>query len=115
MSYNLGQGNLDIVRSSLHNLYFEGAAMILTLVSLGKYFEKISKKRTTKAVEKLIDMAPKEARVLIDNEEHIIDAKDVKVGDIVILKKGDNVPVDGKVIEGTSSIDESNITGENSN
>lgn len=112
MSYNLGQGNLDIVSGSLHNLYFEGAAMILTLVSLGKYFEKISKKRTTKAVEKLIDMAPKEARVLIDNEEHIIDAKDVKVGDIVILKKGDNVPVDGKVIEGTSSIDESNITGE---
>lgn len=94
------------------NLYFESAGMILTLVSFGKYLESISKKKTTNAITKLIGLAPKTARVLINEEEVIIDAKDVKVDDIVIVKKGDLVPVDGIVIDGSASIEEANITGE---
>ena len=94
------------------NLYFESAGMILTLVSFGKYLESISKKKTTNAITKLIGLAPKTARVLINEEEVIIDAKDVKVDDIVIVKKGDLVPVDGVVIDGSASIEEANITGE---
>lgn len=94
------------------NLYFESAGMILTLVSFGKYLESMSKKKTTNAITKLIGLAPKTARVLINEEEVIIDAKDVKVDDIVIVKKGDLVPVDGVVIDGSASIEEANITGE---
>ena len=94
------------------NLYFESAGMILTLVSFGKYLESMSKKKTTNAITKLIGLAPKTARVLINEEEVVIDAKDVKVDDIVIVKKGDLVPVDGVVIDGSASIEEANITGE---
>ena len=94
------------------NLYFESAGMILTLVSFGKYLESLSKKKTTNAITKLIGLAPKTARVLINEEEVIVEAKDVKVGDIVVVKKGDLVPVDGIVIDGSASIEEANITGE---
>lgn len=93
-------------------LYFEAAGMILTLVSLGKYLEKLSKRKTTTAIEKLMDLSPKEAVVLKDNIETKVKIQEVKLGDIVVVKKGDSVPVDGKIIEGNASIDQSNITGE---
>lgn len=93
-------------------LYFEAAGMILTLVSLGKYLEKLSKRKTTTAIEKLMDLSPKEAVVLKDNIEIKVKIEEVKLGDIVVVKKGDSVPVDGKIIEGNASIDQSNITGE---
>lgn len=93
-------------------LYFEAAGMILTLVSLGKYLEKLSKRKTTTAIEKLMDLSPKEAVVLKDNIETKVKIEEVKLGDIVVVKKGDSVSVDGKIIEGNASIDQSNITGE---
>lgn len=93
-------------------LYFEAAGMILTLVSLGKYLEKLSKRKTTTAIEKLMDLSPKEAVVLKGNIETKVKIEEVKLGDIVVVKKGDSVPVDGKIIEGNASIDQSNITGE---
>lgn len=94
------------------SIYFESAGMILTLVSLGKYLENLSKKKTTKAVEKLTSLAPKTATLLRDNNEIIIDIKDVKVNDIIIVKRGQAVPIDGEIINGTASINESTITGE---
>lgn len=94
------------------SLYFESAGMILTLVSLGKYLEDISKSKTTNAITKLIGLAPKTAVVLRENKEVEILAKDVSLNDILIIKKGFVVPVDGEIIEGTASINESNITGE---
>ena len=112
MYQGLSNGDAVLVDEYRHNLYFESAGMILTLVSFGKYLESLSKKKTTNAITKLIGLAPKTARVLRNNEEVIIEAKDVLVGDIVIVKKGDLVPVDGKVIEGSASIEEANITGE---
>ncbi|MCQ2770568.1 MAG: heavy metal translocating P-type ATPase [Clostridia bacterium] len=93
-------------------LYFEAAGMILTLVSLGKYLEGLSKKNTTKALEKLIDMSPKEATILDNGVEKRIKASDIKVGDIIIAKKGDQIAVDGIIIEGSATINEANITGE---
>lgn len=112
MIQGLNSGNLELVDEYRHNLYFESAGMILTLVSFGKYLESMSKKKTTNAITKLIGLAPKTARVLKDEEEVVIEAKDVNVGDIVIVKKGNLIPVDGKVIEGSASIEEANITGE---
>ena len=112
MTQGLNSGDLGLVDEYRHNLYFESAGMILTLVSFGKYLESLSKKKTTNAITKLIGLAPKTARVIKNNEEVVIDAKDVNVNDIVIVKKGDLVPVDGKVIDGSASIEEANITGE---
>ncbi len=94
------------------SLYFESAGMILTLVSLGKYLEKISKKKTTSAIEKLMDLAPKKAIILKEGKEIEIDVEEVQLNDIVIIKKGSQVPIDGVIVEGNASIDQSNITGE---
>ena len=112
MSYGFSINNMDIVNKYYHNLYFEAAGMILVLVSLGKYLEKLSKKKTTTAITKLMDLAPKKACVLINNQEEIIDIEDVKLNDIVIVKKGDAIPVDGLILEGNGSINQANITGE---
>ncbi len=112
--YQIGYGlshNIDVLDYT-HNLYFESAAMILTLVSLGKYFEGLAKKRTTKAVEKMMDLAPKKAILLINEEEKVVDIEKVKVKDIVVVKKGESIPIDGEIIKGSASIDESTITGE---
>ena len=95
-----------------HNLYFESAGMILTLVSLGKFLEGASKKKTTSAITKLMDLAPKRATILADGKEIEIDSKDVKIKDIVIVKKGGAIPIDGIVIEGAAAVDQSSITGE---
>ena len=112
IGYGLGIQNFDIVRTYMHNLYFESAAMILTLVSLGKYLEKLAKKRTTKAVEKMMDLAPQKATILVNDKEEIVDIEKVKINDVVIVKKGETIPIDGKIIDGSASIDESTITGE---
>lgn len=112
IGYGLGNANYDIVNTYLHNLYFESAAMILTLVSLGKYFEKLSKRKTTKALEELVESTPKNAILEIDGIEKEVLAKDLCVNDIVIVKKGMIIPVDGIIVSGQASINESNITGE---
>lgn len=93
-------------------LYFESAGMILTLVSLGKYIENKSKGKTTKAISKLLDLTPKTALILKDNEEIEIEVDDIKIGDQIIIKPGTNIPIDGIVINGTSSVNESSLTGE---
>lgn len=95
-----------------HELYFESAATILLLITLGKYLESVSKGKTSEAIKKLMGLAPKTARIEVNGAEKIISLEDVKVGDIVIVKPGDKIPVDGVVIEGNTSIDESMLTGE---
>lgn len=96
---------------SVH-FYFDSSAMILVLVSLGKYLESKSKNKTQKAITKLMDLSPKECIVFKDGEEQKIATNDLKIGDIVILKQGDVLPIDGVVCEGIAMINESNITGE---
>lgn len=100
-------------RNMFHmSLYFEAAGMILVFVSLGKYLENLSKRRTTKSLEALMDLAPKTAIVLREGKEVIIPASDVLKGEIVLVKKGALAPVDGVVLKGSGSLDQSNITGE---
>lgn len=94
------------------DLYFESAATIITLISLGKYLETKSKGRTSEAIKKLMGLAPKTALILQNGEEVNIPIEEVEIGDIVVVKPGDKIPVDGVVIEGNSSIDESMLTGE---
>ncbi len=96
----------------LHDLYFESSAMILTLISLGKFFEAKSKKRTTDAITKLIQLTPQEALVIRDQKEQLISIENLMIDDIVIVKPGQRIPSDGVIIEGSSSIDESMLTGE---
>ncbi|MBR2366511.1 MAG: heavy metal translocating P-type ATPase [Oscillospiraceae bacterium] len=95
-----------------HELYFESSAMILTLVTVGKYLETRAKGRTGRAIEKLLDLSPKTACVLRDGEERIVPVAEVVVGDTVLLRPGQSVPVDGVVLEGVSSVDSSALTGE---
>ena len=95
-----------------HNLYFESSAMILTLVSLGKYIEGNAKKKTGSAIGELIKLAPTTAMIEKDGREHLIKTEELTVGDIVLIHSGDSIPVDGEVIEGSGSIDMSAITGE---
>ncbi|MDY4676127.1 MAG: heavy metal translocating P-type ATPase [Candidatus Borkfalkiaceae bacterium] len=102
----------SIIATYHDNLYFESAGMILTLVSLGKYLEGLSERKTTKAVEALVQLKPTRAVVIVDGEEKEVDIADVKVGDIVVVKRGANIPVDGIIESGTVAIDQSNITGE---
>lgn len=112
IGYGLGHQELTIVHEYMHNLYFESASMILTLVSLGKYLEGLSKKKTTKAIEKLVNLSPKKAIVLIEGKEVEVPVEEVELNSTVIVKKGDLVPVDGEIIGGSGSLDEANITGE---
>ena len=95
-----------------HDLYFESAAMILTLITLGKYLETRSKGKTGEAVAKLLDLAPKMAVVERDGQELELPAEEVQVGDVVLLRPGSRVPVDGVIVEGAASIDQSALTGE---
>lgn len=96
----------------LHQLYFESAAMILTLISVGKLLETISKGRTTDALKSLMNLAPKTANVERNGETVKISIEELAVGDIFTVKPGENIPTDGTVIEGSSAVDESNLTGE---
>lgn len=112
MSYQLGRGNLDVVGAYAHNLYFESAVMILALVTLGKYFEGKSKRRTGEAVTKLMDLSPKSATVLRNGVEMSVPTADLNVGDIVLIRSGEGISADGEVVEGETYVDESMITGE---
>ena len=109
---SIGKGDIQTTTKYLHNLYFESGAMILTLITLGKYFETRAKKKTSDAIEKLVELKPATATVEYDGKEIQIFTDDIKVGDIVIVKNGNSIPVDGKVIEGFGTVDGSAITGE---
>ena len=112
MGYALNNNDINIVMEYRKNLYFESVSMILTLITLGKFFETGSKARTTDAISKLIDLSPKRANVIRDGVEENILTEDVRVGDIVVIRPGESIPVDGIIIEGSTSVDESAITGE---
>ena len=112
LAYASGHGNLDVLHQYSDSLYFESAAMILTLITLGKYLEAKSKGKTTNAITKLMDLSPKIATVLIDGKEKEIPLDQVKVGDILLVKPGSAVPVDGRIVSGQGAFDESAITGE---
>ena len=112
MAYGLGFEKFEIVENYRHNLYFESSAMILTLITLGKYFEKKSKGQTKKSLESLMDLAPKKTRILKDKNEVEILVEDLKKGDLILVRPGEAIPVDGIVKEGSSLVDESAITGE---
>ena len=105
-------GNEEMVMMYGHDLYFESAAMIPCLITVGKLLEAVSKGKTTNAVKDLIKLTPKTALLEEDGEQIIKDISEVKAGDIVIVKAGENIPVDGIVIEGNSAVDESMLTGE---
>ncbi len=106
------KGDHATAHTYLHGLYFESAAMILALITLGKLLEAYSKGRTTDALRGLMDLAPKKAALLIDGREVEIPAEDVKVGDIFAVRPGESFPVDGVVLDGVSAVDESALTGE---
>ena len=112
MSWGLGAGDMQLVHSYHMDLYFESAAMIVTLVGVGKFMEEKSKGRAKEAISKLIDLAPKTAFVIRDGKEVSINASDVLKDDIVVVRPGQSIPVDGVVTEGYTTVDESAITGE---
>ena len=112
IGFGLGHNNLELVSRFSNDLYFESAGTILTLITVGKYLETKSKGKTSEAINKLINLAPKTAIVLKNEKEIEVEVKDIKKEDIIIIKPGYSIPVDGIIIEGESSIDESTITGE---
>lgn len=94
------------------DLYFESGATILTLITLGKYLEAKTKGKTSEAIKKLMGLAPKKATIIVDGVEKVISIDEVKVGDVILVKPGEKLPVDGEIVEGTTTIDESMLTGE---
>lgn len=112
MGYALGRGEMERAHAGAMNLYFEAAAMILALVTIGKYMESRSKSRTSDAITRLMDLAPRTALVLRDGVETEIPTGEVRVGETVIVKPGKSIPVDGILLEGSGTVDESAITGE---
>ncbi|NLY43505.1 MAG: copper-translocating P-type ATPase [Clostridiaceae bacterium] len=106
--YQIMQGNTEYA----HDLYFETAGVIIALILLGKYLESVSKGKTSEAIKKLMSLAPKTAVVIHDGKEVVIPIEEVEVGDILLVKPGEKIPVDGVVIEGRTSVDESMLTGE---
>lgn len=112
IGYGLGHGDKEFAHSYMMNLYFESAAMILALITLGKFLESRAKGKTSQAIEKLIDLSPKTAVVIRDGKEVTVGVDDVQIGEIVAVKAGQSVPLDGVIVEGNGAIDESAITGE---
>lgn len=112
IGYGLGHNNIDLVEKYSQDIYFESAGTILTLITVGKYLEAKSKGKTSDAISKLINLAPKTVTVLRNEKEVKIDIEEVVKGDIVLVKPGEKIGVDGIVIEGEGYIDESSITGE---
>lgn len=112
MAYGFGHGDMAVVHEYAHALYFESAAMILTLVTVGKYLEAKSKSKTSDALGKLVDLAPKNAVVIRGGVEQTIPAEQVVAGDIVVIRPGEGIPVDGVVTEGHGYVDQAAITGE---
>ena len=112
IGYGLGHNKLELVQKYSADLYFESAGMILTLVTIGKYLEIKSKGKTKDAISKLINLAPKISIVIRDEKEIQVNTDEIVQGDIIVIKPGTSIPVDGIIIEGSSSIDQSAITGE---
>lgn len=107
-----GSGAPEATHELMNELYFESAATILTLVTLGKYLETISKSKTTSAISRLVNLVPGQATVIRNQTEQSISVKDIVKGDIVVIKSGERIPVDGKILSGYGNIDTSAITGE---
>lgn len=112
IGYGLGHGDIAVVEQYSMDLYFESAGTILTLITLGKYLETKSKGRTGEAITKLMNLAPKTAWVVREGGEVEIPVEDIQVGDIIAVKPGSSIPVDGVITRGSTSVDESAITGE---
>ena len=112
IGWGLGHGDLERVHHFSMDLYFESAGMILTLITLGKYMESRAKGKTSEAIAKLMDLAPKTARVIRDGEEVTVPVEEVLPGDRIAVRAGEAVPVDGVLLEGSASLDESALTGE---
>ena len=112
MSYRLGAGNLEGVEEYRHQLYFESAAMILTFISIGKFLEGKSKKRTTEAIGKLVALAPETARRIENGEEKEVPVGSLRIGDEILVRPGEKIGADGTVLRGESYVDESLLTGE---
>ena len=112
MGWGMGHGDWTLVQTYSANLYFESAGMIVTLITVGKYLETRAKGKTSAAIEKLMKLAPKEATVLRGGIETVIPVEDLAVGDEIVVRPGERIPADGIVSQGTTSIDESAITGE---
>ena len=112
MAFFMGHSDMAAAHHFAMNLYFESAAMILTLITLGKYLEARAKGKTTSSLSKLMDLSPKMATRMEDGAEVQVPAASVRVGDVLVVRTGESVPVDGVVLEGEGSVDESVITGE---
>ncbi|MCI9597607.1 MAG: heavy metal translocating P-type ATPase [Firmicutes bacterium] len=112
IGYGLGHGDLELVHQYSMDIYFESAGTILTLITVGKFLETRSKGKTSEAIEKLMDLSPRTAIVEREGKETIIPVDQVRTGEIVLIKPGASIPVDGVIIDGASSVDESVITGE---
>ncbi len=112
ITYGQNHDLMYLIHQYMHDIYFESAATILTLITLGKYFETRSKGKTTEAIKKLMDLAPKTAIRLVGDVEEEVPVEDIAIGDILVIKPGTKAPVDGIVIRGYSSMDESALTGE---
>ena len=112
MAYGFGYNDLNLVNKSMSNLYFDSAGTILTLITVGKFFEAKSKGKTGDAITKLINLAPKTSIVIRGGKEEVIPTEEILVNDIIVIKPGTSIPVDGVVIEGSTSINQSSITGE---
>ncbi|WP_304128687.1 heavy metal translocating P-type ATPase [Mogibacterium diversum] len=112
MTRSVTDGDTKAVMAGMHNLYFESAAMIVTLITVGKLLEALSKGRTTDALKSLMKLAPKTAVIERDGEETLVQIAEVKTGDVFVVRPGENIPVDGVIIEGGTAVDESALTGE---
>nr|WP_297969224.1 heavy metal translocating P-type ATPase [uncultured Mogibacterium sp.] len=112
MTRSVTDGDTKAVMAGMHNLYFESAAMIVTLITVGKLLEALSKGRTTDALKSLMKLAPKTAVIERDGEETLVQITEVKAGDVFVVRPGESIPVDGVIIEGGTAIDESALTGE---
>ncbi len=112
MAHAVGRGDWERAVACRNDLYFESAAMILTLITVGKHLESIAKGRTGDAVRKLMDLTPKTSELLVDGEIKIVPVEEVTPGSVIILRAGSRIPVDGVLISGSATVDESAITGE---
>ncbi|EMB45115.1 heavy metal translocating P-type ATPase [Treponema denticola] len=112
MAYGMGHGDMETVRLFAGDLYFESAAMILTLVTVGKFLEANAKGKTSQAITKLMNLKPKTALVIRNGNEEEIPVEEIVKGDLILIKPGFSIPVDGIIVEGNSSVDEAAITGE---
>ena len=112
MSDAVTKGDMELAHEYMHEFYFESAAMILTLITVGKMLEARSKGKTTDALKSLMELAPKTATLLRDGQEVVVGVEEVQIGDVFVVRPGENIPVDGFVLEGTGAVNESALTGE---